>query len=321
MSRNIDDYTVVSSYSKNGFVVVPGLIDQKTISETRSYLVEFLSRFDKNKRLVNISDILKDDYLTTVLTNIQTSSKLINVFDEIIEDKISYVNDCYIQCNMFGLSGSAGGWHIDAGSEEGSSYLHDRGYQLGRMGIYFQDNTFEYGGAIDVVPKSHLRFKNFSNNKFLQNIYRKVFGKLLLKNKRLHVSVPVKAGDGVFFDCRLFHRSSPPNSINLTEEESGCSRIEYQKLNEERSKYALYWDVGSVDSTKLFLKNSCRRAIFEEILTDHPLGEKFMSDYLRFSFPEDYNSDYINKINCNKSISINSLDVDKSRMFKSIFNN
>ena len=321
MNTNIDKYTDSSSYSKNGFVVIPGLLDGSVISETRSYLASFLSKCDKSKRLVSISDILQDEHLRSLLTKIQTSKKLLDVFKNIFKNKISYVNDCYIQCNMFGLSGGAGGWHIDGGSEEGASYLHDVNYQLGRMGIYFQDNTFDYGGAIDVVPKSHLRFKHFNGNKLAQKIYRKVYGKLLLRNKSLQISVPVKAGDGVFFDCRLFHRSSPPNSVNLTEEELGCSRVEFQKLNEERSKYALYWDVGSSESTKLFLKNSCRRAISEEILNDHPLGEKFMCDYLRFSYPQDYSDDYIRSIERDNSISINSLEVDKSKMFKSLFKN
>ncbi len=92
MNINIDKYTDSSSYSKNGFVVIPGLLDGSNISETRSYLASFLSRVDKSKRLVNISDMLQDEYLRSLLINIQTSRKLLNVFKNIFKNKISYVN-------------------------------------------------------------------------------------------------------------------------------------------------------------------------------------------------------------------------------------
>tara|TARA_B100000787_G_C16129569_1_gene266664 strand:+ start:35 stop:712 length:678 start_codon:yes stop_codon:yes gene_type:complete len=225
---------------------------------------------------------------------------------------------------MFGIMNS-GGWHTDSGSEvnlQSGNYLHFPDYSFGKVGVYLQDNTINFGGGIDVIPKSHKIYKYFKGNKLLQYFYARLALKILnYVNGINKLTVPVKAGDAIFFDSRTIHRSSVPHAIKseMNEFEKGAQRVSSLKLKPKNSKYTLYWDVGSKENSVQFLRNSCKRAMMEEIVYVDNIKELFYTDYLQYSYPDDYPSKYIKNVNKFPQLNIRSLDKIRSKLFKSLF--
>jgi len=313
----MEDYTNFNRYKENGFVIIPGVLTPNELINARSLIYSKTESMPSYKRMIVISDILHDPDLINLLINVQFNEKVVSVLENIFNKKINYVNDLQIQCNMFGSSLSGGGWHIDAGSEVGNQYLHAPSYLFGKMGVYLQNNTLEFGGGIDVLPKTHKAFRFFNNHIIPQSLYIKFRHKLSMLTRRIaKLTVPIKAGDAVFFDSRLYHRSSPPTSVRVDSRE--VKRVSNAKIHHENSKYVLYWDAGTERDARHFLRNSCKRAMLEEIVAVEDHQELFYTDYLRYSYPTDYPSLYKKAVDNLSSVEILSLDTKKSELFKSL---
>jgi hypothetical protein len=83
---------------------------------------------------------------------------------------------------------------MDARSETNNSYLYEPNYFLGKIGVSFRYNTFELGGRIDVIPKTHKMFRHLGGLKIPRYLYQKSRLSLPLANKeRLKIIVPLKA--------------------------------------------------------------------------------------------------------------------------------
>ena len=323
MSDIYTSYTKENSFEKNGFILIPNILDKNTINSIRSIINDKISVSKKEKKMLVFSDIFGNDDLLDFLTEVQFNKKIVTTLNQIFNNDFYYVNDLQIQCNMFGIK--TGGWHTDSNSEvslQSGMYLHSPSYSFGKVGVYLQDNTVDFGGAIDVIPKSHKIYKYFKGNKFLQYFYARLAAKVLRCRDGVgKLTVPIKAGDAVFFDSRLMHRSSPPHSIKskMSELEMSAGRVPYSKIKPENAKYALYWEVGDKDNSLRFLRNSCKRAMEEEILCMDNEKEPYYTDYLRYSYPSDYLDKYKKNVNKFPKLNIASLDADKSKLFKSLF--
>ena len=153
MNEKLDEKFVRSeSYRKYGFVVIPDVIDQLGVAKLRKLLAEDFSKH--SGRLGTIGYLLS----SPSLYELQFKPKLVNMLSSIIGGQVTYVNNIEIQCNMFGLNGRKRGWHPDCGSELSdlsNQYLFDPNYLFGKVGIYLQDNTVEFGGGIDVQVGGH----------------------------------------------------------------------------------------------------------------------------------------------------------------------
>jgi hypothetical protein len=217
---------------------------------------------------------------------------------------------------MFG-NGNSGGWHADAGSESGNQYLYSPDYQFGKLGLYLQDNTINFGGGIDVVPETHKAYRYMNGMRVFQKINA---GFVAFSRKFKKLSVPLKSGDAVFFDSRLVHRSSPPTSIQLTSLEASAQRVSYEKINPQNAKYVFYWNAGSEKDANHFLRNSCMRSMNEEMFAAEGKGELFYSNYLRYTYPDDFPDEYKEAVDRSSRIVIDSLDANKSVLFKSLIN-
>lgn len=206
------------------------------------------------------------------------------------------VLDINLQKNSFG------GWHIDAGTEQNNSYLSKDNYKFVKCGMLLQDNTKEYGGFVDVIPKSHkyhrTRVMGKSPLKIIKQIYASVI--IPIKMKFFALMVPAKAGDLVFFDSRLYHQATKPNSVK-----------NYKGLPKNKTKYMFYWDACHNDMTQDFLNHSQKRAILEN------KDELFFTRYLSNYYPDDYPKKFI-KGTEESNINIASLDRYKSKIFKKI---
>ena len=107
------------------------------------------------------------------------------------------IPDFQIHRNLFGT------WHVDSGAEKSAPYLHRKDYKFVKCGIYLQDNSKEWGGGIQLVPKSHL-FPIKTQIRKLDHKIKSIRDKFSLKNNIL--DVPIKAGDFLAFDSRLLHK-------------------------------------------------------------------------------------------------------------------
>ena len=142
-----------------------------------------------------------------------------------------------------------------------NKYLFQSDYIFGKIGLYLQDNTEEFGGGIDVVVRSHRVWSRFPIP-FLNYLFTRLYLKLHKINNKRRIRVPIKAGSVVFFDSRLLHASSKPNALNLTEEEANAKRV---NLPPQNCKYTFYMDACSPSSEKQFLDNAYKRALGEEM--------------------------------------------------------
>jgi hypothetical protein len=296
---------LLKKFKKNGYVIIPNLISHDKVKDLRNDLYEIFNS-NNSKRLESITLASNDKRIY----KLQFKSKIQEVCNEIFNNDYYFVNDWQIQYNMFGVGGSKKGWHVDCGSEitEEGKYLFDSAYNFGKIGIYLQNNTFDYGGAIDIIPKSHKFFFQTGFHKLNLLFYR--ISNLLLIKSGIKKTLKLKAGDAVIFDSRLLHRSTPPSIVNLSKTQALAGRSE---LSKEKCKYSIYWEVGNKESVNHFMKNSEKRAKTEfEVLEKNEFkSEVLFNEYLSYSFPKSYSSDYVKKVNEIKNLNIASVKNNK----------
>ena len=299
-------FTAGDSFRKNGFVVIPGVLDPGQVAEYRKQLhADFATH---SRRMGTIGYFLKNPFLY----QLQCNSKIVNVLSEILEGDVTYINNIEIQCNMFGLNGRKKGWHPDCGSEVSdlsNQYLYSADYLFGKVGVYLQDNTVEFGGGIDVLVGGHRDFKSFGNAhinyaywKFASE-FRHSFGAKL--------SVPIKAGSAVYFDSRLPHRSTPGSTVASKE------YTERLSLPEAHSKYVVYWEATNAAGVVDFLRNAEKRALIECDSSSEGV-EMFFTEYLGYVFPDDYPTNYVRLIQSEKRIRIASISPMLASAFRAI---
>ena len=89
----------------------------------------------------------------------------------------------------------ASGWHRDCGGEESinqcKSILSNQEYVFGKIGLYLQDNTEEFGGGIDVVVRSHKVWSRFPIP-FLNYLFTRLYLKLHRINNKRRIRIPIK---------------------------------------------------------------------------------------------------------------------------------
>lgn len=299
-----DDFTDPSSFSKHGFVVIENVLSEKEIDNLRDKINNSDRKSKQFMRTVNYFLEFKELY------DLQFNQKINDVIFKITGPDTVFVNNIEIQKNMFGLQG--GGWHVDCGSEFNdldNQYLYNKECVRGRVGVYLQDNTPMWGGAIDVMINGHKQFRNLGHP-LLNFISQKIFQMILpFFNKRRSISI--KAGSAIFFDSRLPHRSTPATKVSAS-----SKAMTEVSLPDDKSKIAIYWEATNKQSVGDFLNNAKKRAIAGTGDTKSLERQKFFSEYLSYEFPEDYPDDYVKKVNSIESLSIAS--VAENKLFKNL---
>jgi hypothetical protein len=296
-------------FEQNGFILIENAISATEVRELRKKLFEKFT--NHTKRLESIG------YATTEtnLYDLQFKPKIQDVCKTVFDGEYYFVNDWQIQYNMFGIGGSKKGWHVDCGSEvnERGQYLFSTDYRFGKIGVYLQDNTFEFGGSIDIIPGSQKIFVNTGITKLNLLISRILISLVIKFGKKK--TLKTKAGDAVLFDSRLLHRSTPPSSMDLSGNQALAGR---SKLPEESCKYALYWEVGSKESVQAFMDNSEIRAAAEynALAEKDYKGEVVFNEYLSYAYPDSYPNDYVEKVNSFKGLHIAAVDKERSGFYK-----
>ena len=291
------DYRI--NYKKNGFVKFP-LLNKEEVEKLRVLISSRLGAIEFYKRqYIMPSDLIKYPELYEVLFNEKLVEKLKIIFGK----NVKYVPDFLVQANQY--EKYRRGWHFDSQSEGSAPHIRDKDYLIGKVGIYLQDNTEEFGGGIDILKMGYKLFPSTTNsifNRILIKLYRRIdwniFGGLFGR------SLPIKAGDCVIFDSRLPHTGTvPKNYGNFT-------------IPEEKVKNVIYMDVGDRSSTKKYLNHNFNRAAISELRING--DELYWADYLRLKYPEDYPLDFIEMADkC--GIQVESLNKQECELWKYIY--
>lgn len=297
--RNLQDQFV-----KNGFIHIKNAISPERVQELREKLDVLFGEGNLNYNVrtmrPNHTFPHPDLYLVPFL------DKIVGSLKSILGDPYTMFADYNIQRNGFGNGYKGSGWHPDANTESGKPYLKDPDYRFVKCGLYLQDNTREWGGGVDIIPGSHLPPKIFSNpdrNDFIQNKLTS------LKMKFFPTRAPLKAGDFLAFDSRMWHRSSWPHAMKDPQVEfGGC----IQNIPHEHTKYVIYWNSCANNCVDDFLEHSMQRAEGEEKANCY---SPFFGDYLKRVWPQDYPQDFVDAAR-NAKINIASLDEEKAQKYK-----
>lgn len=313
--ENLRELNPATSFAELGFAYGKNAFSENCVNDIRLELDRVFENSKGNTmKLLKIKNFLSSDKLIETLFNTTVVSSL----KKCMGQDLAYIGNFRVQRNAFGIQWKDGelgpnnktGWHIDAGSERNNSYLLQPSYSFAKCGIYLQDSDNGWGGGIRLIPRSHLIFKNRSK---WSNYLLRAINSLKMKyfSDLMSVEVPIKAGDFLCFDSRLWHSSLSPSSSNLRKIK--YREGNYWELPEQHKKYVIYWDAGAKKDTSSFLKNSVKRSD-EEINAKNESDLNF-TEYLSCYFPDDYPSSFVDQAKL-KTIDIASLSKEESNVFK-----
>ena len=227
--ENADPNKALNSYKTNGAFVLKNVFNKIEINKLRNNLDTLFSN-DGDQRIRNLKESNTKDL--EFYLNYFYNQNLLNFFNQVFNKNNNNKNYLlppmhfaknYLPHSKFTR---IGGWHRDCGGElnysECRRLIQNDNYYFGKVGIYCQDNG-EYGGGIDVIPKS--------NNDYIKNSYglsrgtigvktlriaqliSKSFHKFLSRSKIYHLifgieKLNINQGDVVFFDARIWHKGS-----------------------------------------------------------------------------------------------------------------
>ena len=297
---------LVNQYNKNGYISLSQNIDSQILASIKKDIDSFykkkniqgtiflfeLDNSDLQKRIISLfdTDIIKD-----FIQNLSFYSKTkVSVLPRIHIMKNYHVNRM-LEHRI--------GWHRDCAGEFANNYTADKlkspNYVFGKIGIYLQENSDNYGGAIDIIPRSHRYIKKKNDllrklqsfplfililiqKKFKKfyNIFPEFFWMFLLSAKKIKSSV----GSPVFFDNRLQHRGSPINNKYIHNTKSHLER-HVISVPHDYTKISIYANFGSTDGADSLIYYRLRNGepnIFSAWLKE--------IEYIKKEFPEMHNS-------------------------------
>lgn len=258
--------SLLSEYKKYGFVKFP-LFDSETVAYLRGKILEKIEPGKSGEYYI-------DYYAGAFNEDLFFGNKeLIKKIKELFKDPI-YLPDLNIQINRIDQKGFKRGWHLDCGTEYAlkRDYLFDEHYEFLKVGIYLQDDTLDYGGGIEVQPKSHQPFFKYGRNHFSRMLlFLRVTFPTIFPSKR----VKVKSGDVILFDSRLQHRSS-------------SSLIDFKIAGANNAKLTIYWTVAG----SKYLAESYYSALIGKSIdpTAPDSSRNFYATIFSRRYPSDFNS-------------------------------
>jgi ectoine hydroxylase-related dioxygenase (phytanoyl-CoA dioxygenase family) len=210
---------------KDGFQILKNVFSPEETDRIR-IIVEKI--FNKENQTADDNKNVRWDFfnLNPELRFILFNSVIVNSLREILGQDFLVLDDMAILRSGFGR------WHKDTSTLEfyQNKFHYNNDYQMLTVIIYLQDNN-EYGGGLDVIPKSHLqnydglvtplngkkkdfyyyikRIKPKMTSYFLDFCEKFLHKKIDLK-KNIKFTIPSLKGDVIFFDMRLEHKASWP---------------------------------------------------------------------------------------------------------------
>lgn len=175
-------------------------------------------------------------------------------------------------------------WHRDSQSQEGNEYLYDPDYRVSKCAVYLQDNDREWGGGMEILPRSHLpgylgyRTPLSRGNpigKLARGLQRAA---LRLRDRRLApLWLPLKAGDALLFHANLIHRASQPDE---NKKRGGYKNVALLDPPRDKFKYLFDWEVSPDNRyLRVYIEHQLRRARAEGGLFGGSMNVRFPDDY------------------------------------------
>ena len=187
----MDDQMIESllrDFLDNGYYIVPGLLSSNEVSELRSVC-------ESHSRIRKEAEMRASHFLSTPqLASVPFREEAIRVLEQLLGEEYTIFPNFTVRSEAYVP------WHVDEGFIGKGEYLDNKDFLAVQCAVYLQDNVPKQGGAIDVIPGSHL-------DREVQPPETDAIGNC--GGGPLALSLPVKAGDMVMWDGRIMHRSTP----------------------------------------------------------------------------------------------------------------
>lgn len=257
----MDRPDILRRFRKDGYIVLRNVLSAEEVTQIRSILEEAFDSIESRFGIENFNQLIPQHLLRDAeIYKLLFHPTIVGALKAILGDSYASLCNFVIPRNQCGLSTmrylgiiKRAGWHLDSSAEGKAAYFLDPRYRFAKCGIYFQENTSDWGGAIDVVPGTHnfpLR-TGIGGLDFKIKTLRDQFG-VVTKAQ----TVNVKAGDAVIFDSRLQHRSTLPEKLLSDHPKVENSRELFLNIPREKIKYVLYWDNGYETFAHAYVRNA-----------------------------------------------------------------
>lgn len=276
---NLDNY-INEGYSTHDF-----LDENKNLTQKKNLIIDQFKDADNNylsfdrfsdELQFEILKVYNNNFIKNFLRQLSASTNS----EVVILPRIFIMKNYHI--NRFATNGV--GWHKDCSGELSYKFCNDllknKKYAMGKIGIYLQKNE-EYGGAIDVIPKSHFYIKNNKKilrkiksinlrlvwiiHKYFPNLYKKFHEHFYMKFLGA-IKINSKPGSIVIFDSRTTHRGTPISDKFVKKlEKIDDYHIDVPK---ELTKIAIYCHFGSPEGVSSYFYNKRQRNANDSELDD-----------------------------------------------------
>lgn len=266
----------VENYCNEGYAIINPTYNTQNLIKKKKLILDLFKDEDNNYlSFKKFSDDLQFQILE--IYNENSIKNFLEMLSSITGSNICILPRIFIMKNYHinRLVTDGIGWHKDCSGELSYKFcnnlLKNNKYAMGKIGIYLQDNG-EYGGAIDIIPKSHFYIKNDKKllrkikglnlrlikiiQKYLPILYKKFNENFYMKFLRA-IKINSNPGSLIFFDSRTTHRGTPISDKFL---EKLAKVDEYHiDVPKELTKIAIYCHFGSTEGISSYFHNKTKR--------------------------------------------------------------
>jgi hypothetical protein len=268
---------MINKYIKNGFAILDTSYDENYINNLKS---EINSLFKNDEGVsLSVSGIDNKEIFNKIVKILNTNEiqKFTKSLSDHYKTNVSILPNFHIMRNYHvnRLKANRVGWHRDVASEFNYQYCKDKinndKYVFGKVGIFLQENSEDFGGAVDLIPGSHLNIKKNIFLKMLSSLRLQFlvflqknllnFYKLLPEEFYLFIlgakKTNAQPGSPIFFDSRVQHRGSPIKDKFL----SGTKRLGDMHILVPKTytKISIYAYFGSTDGADSYMHARTKR--------------------------------------------------------------
>jgi hypothetical protein len=229
----------LSFFLENGYKKIRNVWSRQQVSEMRA----------ECDRLSPNSYPFETKFISYVFDKSPVLRNLILRNPKVLQELRAALGEDFVLIDEHGLHDCSyfSSWHCDTSSPEwrGLTFRRDPDFNLIQCAVYLQPNTTEFGGGLTLVPKSHLKgdpwgvetnfatrlLNKLSRSFMLDSDYKS--HKPLLTRGSVPEMVMSSEGDFVFFDMRIWHKSTP---------------FVRAPLNDEHRKLAIFFVCGRNNS-------------------------------------------------------------------------
>jgi len=270
----------VIDFNKAGYVYLKSETTKDLLISLKQEIDSYFKNKNIDKETISVLEIDEIDLQKKIIKLFDSDSikKFIKNLSEELKTEVYVLPSFHVMKNYHINRAIANrvGWHRDCAGEQNYSYtsdkLKDSKYVFGKIGIYLQENTDTYGGAIDVIPYSHKYIKK--NSIFLRKLQSLRLSLICIiqkKFKKFYNFFPenlwmkflsakkIKApfGSPVFFDSRIQHRGSPINDKYIKD----TKKIDDYNIlvPEDYTKISIYAHFGSTIGADSYIYDRIKR--------------------------------------------------------------